>query len=91
MDAELLSAIVGIGLSLAMSYVPGLKNVWEELQSDYKRAIMGALIIVAGLAVWQGGCQGLWEGAQCEGWQDMARAIVAALWSNQAIYKITRG
>ena len=49
MTPELLSAIAGIVLSLAFSYIPGLNTKFAALSTEYKKlSMLGLLLAVAG-------------------------------------------
>lgn len=92
MNAEQLSAIVGVLLSLGFSYIPGLKTWFDAKESDVKQAIMGlALVIVAG-AVFGLSCAGVFDTVACtqEGFWGFVGVLVSALVANQSIYLITR-
>jgi hypothetical protein len=91
MNAELLSAIAGLVISLALSYIPGLADKWAGLDGTVKRAVMGILIMVVGLVSYAGTCQGWWGSGDCGNWQTLAASILAALIANQSIYQITKG
>jgi len=91
MNAELLSGIVGVGLSLAMSYIPGLSTAWGKLPGDQKRTLMGVLILAAGGVVYFGACAEWWGGLVCGDWETLGRAILSALVANQSVYKLTKG
>jgi len=92
MNAELLSGIVGIAISLALSYIPGLRERWNALGGDYKRAIIGVLLVVAAGAVYGLSCAGWVDiGISCdrEGLCALLGNLVAALVANQSIYVLT--
>jgi len=59
MTTEFLSVACGIALSLLLSYVPGLKDKFEALTSQYKQLIVLGLAVVIGLVVF---------GLSCAGW-----------------------
>jgi len=92
MTATELSALAGIVLSLAFSYIPGLNTKFAELAAEYKRLIMlGVLFATAG-AVYLIGCQGWFEtGITCDqaGFTELVKAFIAAVVANQATYLIT--
>lgn len=89
MDAQLISAIVGAGLSLALSYIPGLAGEWEKLPSDQKRAFMGFLILVTAAGAYLGVAYGLVDGPA--DWRLYVEAALSALVANQGMYQITKG
>lgn len=91
MTAELLASVAGVVLSLAFSYVPGLRPWFDKLSSDYKRLVMlGALLVVAvgafGLA-----CIGQYAALTCDeaGAWTLVKAFLAAAVANQAAYALT--
>lgn len=90
MSAELISAVAGGLLSLALSYIPGLNTYWNELEGQHKRAWMAVLILAAAAGAYLGACQGWWNGS-CGNWQLYLEAALAALVANQSIYKLTKG
>lgn len=92
---ELLPYIAGIVLSLAFSYIPGLKD-WYDKQAGWKAPIMlGLLILVAGA----------YYGLSCTPWaanlgitltcdeiglQAILIAFVQIVLANQATYLLTK-
>ncbi len=58
MTPEILAAFVGIVLSLAFSYIPGLRAWFDLRTGDEKRMIMGGVIIVASLILFGVACAG---------------------------------
>jgi hypothetical protein len=90
-DPVTLSAAAGILLSLALSYIPGLRTKYADLHSDWKRLIMlGALLIVTiGIAMLS--CTKLIPYIPCtvDGILDLIGMFIAALIANQAIYPIS--
>ncbi len=91
MTPEQIAAIAGVVLSLAFSYVPGLKDWFDRLSGDYKRLVMlglmfGVVAVIFGLS-----CAGLlatfactWLGA----WDAFWLLILAAI-GNQTAYSLT--
>ena len=90
MSSELISALASMVLSLALSYTPGLKTKWEELQSDQKRFVMFVLLVVVATSSYYGACSGYWAG-ECGNWQAYAQALIAALVAIQSVFKLTKG
>lgn len=90
---EVLSAIAGIILSLALSYIPGLRDWFQALPSDTKRAIVGALLVVVTVGIFLAGCAGWIQGVGCDQDRalDLVGMLISALVANQAIYSITPG
>lgn len=93
MDAELLSGIAGVVLSLAFSYIPGVKTWYDSLTGDMKRGVMAlALLVVAG-AIFGLACaevSGLIL-VTCDqaGALEIVKAFIYALMANQATYLLT--
>lgn len=89
MSAELLAGIVGVALSLAFAYIPGLKDKFNALSGDYKRLVMGLLLAVSALLIGGGQCGGIIDvGVACNsaGWQAIGSALLVALIANQSAY-----
>ena len=96
MTPEILAAVAGIILSLAFSYVPGLRTRFAELPKEtHQLAMLGLLIIVAagsyGLA-----CAGILTelfgvALACDksGLLGLIRALVFAVMANQGVYQLT--
>lgn len=92
MDSQMLSAIAGITISLALSYIPGLRQAWENLGGDYKRAITGVLLVVTAGVVYGLSCAGWVDaGITCDraGLWAVLENLVAALIANQSVYTLT--
>jgi hypothetical protein len=93
MTPEQLAAIAGIVLSLAFSYIPGLKDWYDKQTGDYKRLIMlGSLFVVAAGALGLS-CANLlavfactWAGA----WQALLLFLSAAI-ANQMTFLVSPG
>lgn len=58
MTPETLAAFVGIILSLAFSYIPGLRAWFDLRTGDEKRMIMGGVIVAASLILFGVACAG---------------------------------
>lgn len=84
MNPELigLGSLAGMALSLAMTYIPGLNVLYARQSETVKQSIMGALIIISGIA------NALYTG-QGGDWRSIATAIVAALITNQPTDRIS--
>ncbi len=91
MDATTLSGFVGVGLSLAFSYIPGLSDNFEKLETTSKRLVMGLLLVVAAVAVFILGCTNVYAGVTCDqgGATGLVNVLIAALVANQATYMIS--
>ena len=92
MDAELLSSGVGIALTLAFSYIPGLRAKFESLPAAQKQAVMGGLLVLGAAAVFGAACLGLIDSVACTeaGAVGLARVLLAALVANQSVYHLTK-
>lgn len=98
MSIELLSLIAGALLSLAFSYVPGLKEKWQPLSEEHKRAYMALMLLVTAAALLGLSCAGwleqLWPGLgiSCsqEGALALVRIFIMAMVSNQATFRLSK-
>ena len=94
--AEFLSSIAGAILTLGFGYIPGLSTKYAALKTEYKRLIMGTLIVLAGIGSVALACTGNAEifgiALQCNtgGVVEVITAILAALITNQTLYVITK-
>ena len=95
MTSDQLGAVAGVVLSLACSYVPGLRDWFAGLDGDRKRVIMLAALVVVSLGAFGLTCAGVLGGTavQCsqKGAIDLFWAFAAALVANQAAYLISPG
>jgi len=87
MAPEVISALVGTGLSLIFNYVPGLAKSYDRLAADWQRLVMAVLLLLAviGLAAWRcahGDCTS-WS------WDRVAASYLAALVANQGVDRIS--
>ena len=92
MSSELLASIAGIVLSLVFSYIPGIKQWFENLSPAVKQAVMGGLLLVVAAAIFGLSCLGIEVGVSCsaEGALGLLRLLIAALVANQSVYLITK-
>ena len=92
MTSEQLASIAGVALSLAFSYIPGLREQFEKLQSGYKQLIMGVLILVVSAAIFGLACADILDTVDCtrDGAVGMLMLAIQALIANQSAYLITR-
>lgn len=91
LTAEQLSAIAGIILSLALSYIPGLRTAFAGLAGEYKQVIMlGLLALVAGGA-FALSCGQVIDAVACtkDGALGLLTSFIAALVANQAAYTVS--
>ncbi len=92
MTAETLSLIVGTALSLAFSYLPGLRDWFESQSASVKQLVMGVLLMVFSVGVFALACAQLNEAVTCDkpGALGLVDVLLKALVANQATYLITR-
>jgi hypothetical protein len=91
MNDTTLATLAGVVLSLAFSYVPGLKGKFEALNPDFKRLIMlGALLLVT-LAIYGLSCIGYSNQVTCDksGILALVNLFISAAIANQAAYLLT--
>ena len=95
MSANTLSLIAGAALSLAFSYIPGLREDFELLDPTEKRLVMLGLLLVTTVAVEIMACLGwgaLWGlNLTCNqtGIAGLIEQLVIAIIANQSIYAIS--
>lgn len=91
MTADLLSAIAGVVLSLAFSYVPGVSGWFDALEATRKRLTMAVLLLLTTAGAFGLSCAGVIDVAACTqtGAWSMVSAFIAALVANQATYLIS--
>jgi hypothetical protein len=92
MTSEQLASIAGVALSLAFSYIPGLREQFERLTSGYKQLVMGALILIVSAVVFGLACAEVLESVRCtrDGALGLLFLAIEALIANQSAYLITR-
>lgn len=87
MTPESLAAAAGLVLSLALAYVPGLKNWYAPLTTEQKAQWMGLLLVVVAGVTLAYNCQ--WATACITSdWKLAFDVLVSALVANQATYLI---
>jgi hypothetical protein len=91
MTPEQLAALAGVILSLAFSYVPGLKDWFEKLDGNYKRLIMLGVMAAVVLVIFGLSCTRLLSTFQCSwlGAWDMLYLLILAAVANQTAYSLT--
>lgn len=92
MTAESLSAISGVVLSLAFSYIPELKRWFDTLNREYKQMLMGVLLLVVSSAIFGLSCAKVVDFVTCDraGLLGLVNTFISALVANQSVYLITR-
>lgn len=91
MSETTLASLAGILLSLAFSYIPGLRDKYATLSPDYKRLVMlGALLFVS-IGVFAAGCLGYSAKVSCDmaGAQVLLGLFITAAIANQGAYMLT--
>jgi hypothetical protein len=95
MTAEQLIAIAGAILSLAFSYIPGLKTRYEPLSDELKRLVILELLALVVAGVFGLACSrfgaylGLTMACDEPGLVALVWSLVVAVMANQSIYLIT--
>ncbi len=93
MNAEELSAVAGVMLSVGCSYLPGINEKFNQLDPTHKRLVMLGLLALTTLGVFGFSCldTGLAPVVQCSqagGW-GLARAFGLAVVANQAAFQVS--
>ena len=89
---EFLSYVAGILLSLAFSYIPGLKDKFDTLSSGYKSLVMLGLLAVAVGVIFSASCLGYTNAPACtaEGAKSLIPLFIAAAIANQVTHSFTK-
>jgi len=92
MTSDTLSAAAGIVLSLAFSYLPGLRDWYAGQEPQNKALTMLAALAIVCLLAFGLSCAGLQQIVPCSqpGAWSLVTAFVAAAIANQATYSLTR-
>ncbi len=92
MTSDTLSAAAGILLSLAFSYLPGLRGWYANQAPEHRALVMLAALLLAGLLVFGLSCAGLQPIVPCSqsGAWSLVTAFVSAAIANQATYSLTK-
>ena len=92
MTAELLASIAGIVLSLMFSYLPRLADWFDKLSPQYKRLLMGGLLVCVAGAVFSLSCIGIVVAVVCDkaGAVGLLKVLIAALIANQSVFLLTK-
>lgn len=91
MSSEQLAIVSGAVLSLAFSYIPGLRNWFDNLEGDYKRLFMLGALLLSAAGVFGFACLGRYGGVACniDGVWALVEAFVLAAIANQTAYQLT--
>ena len=92
MDSQTLSALAGVILSLAFSYLPGVTPWYEALGKTYKKLVMGVMILAVAGAAFALSCGDIVAYTTCDkqGVVALVESVLAALVANQAAYKLSK-
>lgn len=87
MTAEELGSIAGLILSLAVAYLPKVKEWYDGFDAAGKARVMGGLLVLTALGVFAYGCipQSLVP-CTLAGAKELVGVLIAALVANQATY-----
>ena len=91
MTPESLALLSGVILSLSFSYVPGLRQWYDGLDSDRKRLVMLAALFVGAAGSFGLSCAGYASYFVCTtaGAVDAVSIFLLAMVANQATYLVT--
>ncbi len=90
--AEVLALVVGMVLSLAFSYVPGLNTKYAGLGAEVKRLIMLGMLFLVAAVIYAGTCGGWFDsGISCDrtGLMHLVTIFITAMIANQSTYLVT--
>lgn len=92
MDTTLISTVSGSALSLAFSYLPGLQDWYQTLDSKGRAWVMLGTMIAVAVGLFIASCSGQYITVACSqaGAIDMAKLFFATLVANQATFAITK-
>lgn len=94
MTSETLVVVASAALSLALAYIPFLKNKYEPLPKEAKASIMGALLIGTTFVIYGLACAnllnlfGLTVACTAQGAAELAKLLFLALVANQATFTL---
>lgn len=91
LTADQLSALSGVVLSLVLSYVPGLSDLYGSLDATEKRLVMAVLLVSVAVGALGLSCSDIIAAVECSkiGLVSLVDAFLAALVANQAAYLIS--
>ena len=92
MNAEFVSGIAGVVLSLVFSYVPTVRGWYEGLESQGKSLIMLGLLVVVSGSIFGLSCANVLNYLTCDqaGALQLGQIFLNALVANQGVYLVTR-
>jgi hypothetical protein len=85
-----ISVIGGIAITLALAYLPGLDEKWEDLDGTRKRLVLGLLYLAVSAGLFIPSCFGGPQVVECSVnsiW-DVVMAFFLALISSQSMYTV---
>jgi hypothetical protein len=90
---DIVPYVAGIFWSLALAYIPKMKDWYASLTGDIKRLVMVGFLALSALAIWGMSCTG-WQilpmiaevPCDIKGVQLLVRLFIAALLANQTTY-----
>lgn len=91
MMEELISAGVGILLSLVFSFIPPVATWYYGINKEWRGLVMVGFTVLATLGIFGLSCSGLfnWVACTADGAKDLLRAFLILLGSNQIVYMVT--
>ena len=91
MTETTLASLAGIVLSLAFSYIPGLRDKYAALTADYKRLVIIVALLLASAGIFAAGCAGYTAKVTCDmaGAQVLLGYFITSALANQSTYMLT--
>jgi hypothetical protein len=89
MTPQELAAIAGLILSLALAYIPKVKDWYNGFDSEGKARVMAGLLVLTAIGVFAYGCipQSLVP-CTLDGAKELVAVLIAALVANQATFTL---
>lgn len=91
MTSEKLAGMAGMLLSLVFSYIPGIREKYDALDTIQKQLVMLASLAAVTGVVFGLSCAGVMDGVTCTktGAIGLLQAFISALVANQSTYLIS--
>ena len=91
MTAEQLGAIAGVVLSLAFSYIPGVREKFGALETVKKSLVMALMLLGVAAGAFALSCAAIVVSVECSqaGAVGLVNVYLAALVTNQATYMLS--
>ena len=91
MDEQTLTMIAGVVLSLAFSYIPGLRDWFNAQTGNTKRLIMLSAVALVTVGAFGLFCLGRYDAVACsaDGAWGLIETFVLAAIANQTAYQLT--